>query len=241
MKTWAKLGLGCLVVLVAACIVSIALFFFAGRWVKNQVNRFTGGAAQMAENVKALSELDQKYPFTAPENGEVSEARLQAYIAVCAQVKPVMEPYAGWLKEHEAAKGKEKGGWQDVKKAMTLSAEITAAMSKALEAEHMGPAEFHWIQNAMKQAASEGGTSGGNGERQMLEGSIQVLESQLQNPGLSEADRQKLQGQLDQQKTQLEGLAAGGQVSPNRALYEKYADQLKANDLQQFGALPEVK
>ena len=75
----------------------------------------------------------------------------------------------------------------------------------------------------------------------MLDGSIQVLESQLQNPGLSEADRQKLQGQLDQQKTQLEGLAAGGRVSPNRALYEKYADQLKANDLQQFGALPEVK
>jgi hypothetical protein len=192
MKTWAKAGLGCLVVLVAACIVSIALFFFAGKWALKQINRFTGGAAQMAENVKALSELDQKYPFTPPENGEVNETRLRAYIAVCAQVKPVMEPYAGWLKEHEAAKGKEKGGWQDIKKAVTLSTEITAAMRKALEAEQMGPAEFRWIQNAMKKAASEGG-------------------------------------------------AAGGQVSPNRALYEKYAGQLKANDLQQFGALPEVK
>jgi hypothetical protein len=238
MKTWAKVGIGCLVALLAACIVTIVLFVFAKSWVTHQLNRFTGGAADMANNVKAIEQLDKSYPFTAPENGEVDEARLRAYITVTGEIKKAMNPYADWIKKHQQKSG-EKGDWSDVKKAMTMTAALTAAMKKGLEEEHMSSAEYHWIENAMREASLEPPPSGSgdDAQRQMIEGSIQVLESQMGNPALTESDREALQGQVDRLKAQMAQVSGGGQVSHNRALYEKYEPQLKANDLREFEGL----
>jgi hypothetical protein len=238
MKTWAKVGIGCLVALLAACIVMAGLFIFAGSWVKHQINRFSGGAADMASNVKAIEQLDKSYPFTAPENGEVDEARLRAYIAVTGRIKQAMNPYADWIKQHQHKSG-ETGDWSDVKKAMTMTAALTAAMKKGLEEEHMGSAEYHWIENAMREASSEPPASGGGdqAQRKMIQDSIEVLEAQMSAPGLSESDREALQGQVDKLKGQMAELGGDQQVSHNRALYEKYEAQLKANDLREFEGL----
>jgi ribosomal protein L24 len=232
MKTWAKIGIGCLVVLVAACVISAVVLVVAGKGIKGWFNKWSGGAADMAKNVQAIQKLDKEYAFTPPADGDVDEARLQAYIGVCSDVKAAMAPYAGWIKAHQ---GKQKGDWGDVKKAMSMTNDLTAAMLKGYEQYHMGPQEFHWIESAMRQAGREQGSGKmPEAQQQMIQSSIQVLEEQMNAPGTSEADKAKLQEQVDKLKSQLSEVG-GTEVSHNRALYEKYEAQLKENDLEQFG------
>ncbi len=241
MKTWAKIGIGCLVVILAACVISAIALIFAGKQIRSWVNGLTGGAGDMAANVKAIQKLDEQYPFTEPADGQVTEDRLKAYIAVCAKVKPVMEPYAGWIKSHQQNRD-QKGNWGDVKKAMTMTAQLTAAMKVGLEENKMGPKEFHWIENAMRQALLEAGYATGGGgddaQQKMIRDSIKDYQEKLANPSLTPEEKAGLQEQLDKLKAQ-EAEAAGGsgEVSQNRKLFEKYAAELKANDLQEYGGL----
>lgn len=241
MKTWAKIGIGCLIVILAACVISAVAAIFAGKQIKGWINRVSGGAGDMAANVKAMDKLNEQYPFTEPADGQVTEDRLQAYIAVCAKVKPVMEPYAGWLKEHQKNKD-QKGNWGDVKKAMGMTSQLMAAMKTGLEENKMSPKEFHWIEGVMRQALLETGyAAGGAGDeaqKQMIQSSIKEYEEKLANPALGAEEKAGLQEQLDKLKAQ-EAEAAGGsgEVSQNRKLFEKYAAELKANDLQEYGGL----
>ena len=237
MKTWAKVGIGCLVVLLAACVVSAVMFIFAGAWVKGQINKWTGGVGDMAADAKAIEQIQKEHPFTPPADGQVDEARLEAYIDICRQVKEAMAPYEGWLKEHEAKAGEQKkGDWGDVKTAMKMTSALMGSMRKGMEAHQMSSQEFHWIENAMREASMEVGSGAGSddSQRTMIEGSIQDLESKMAEPGLTQEDKAKLQEQVDGLKGQLAGLGAG-EKSRNRELFEKYAAQLKATDLKEFG------
>jgi hypothetical protein len=236
MKTWAKVGIGCLVVLLAACVISIVMFVFAGAWVKSQINKWTGGVGDMAADAKAIEKIEKEHPFTPPAGGQVDEARLQAYIAICGQVKEAMAPYEGWLKEHESKAGEKKGDWGDVKTAMKMTSALMGSMRKGMQEHQMSSQEFHWIESAMREASMEvgSGAEAGGSQRTMIEDSIKDIESQMAAPGLSEEDRANLQGQVNSLRSQLAELGAG-EKSHNRELFEKYAAQLKATDLKEFG------
>ncbi len=230
-KTWAKVGIGCLVVLVFCCIISIVAGIYTGVGGKiKSIFGGLGGAKQMATDVKAIQNLDTQYPFTAPENGNVEESRLQAYVAVATGIKTAMEPYEGWIKTHQ---NHEKGNWKDVKEALTMSAAYVGAMRKGLDEQKMSPKEYHWIAAKMKEAEEEGGAGPSEAQKQMVDGSVQVLQQQMDQPGTTPEAKAQLQGQIDKLKATLaEG--SGAEASPNRQLYLKYASELKACDLKEF-------
>ncbi len=230
MKTWAKVGIGCLVVLVLACIISAAIFIFAGGWLKNKIKSATGDITQVGKSAAVIKKLDAEYPFTPPSDGQVSEQRLQAYISVCNEAKPAVEEYASWMTAHE---GQKEGHFSDVKQAIELTGKATKSLADALKSHQMSPREFTWIEQTMDQASHEQ-PSGGmtQGQEQV----IKVLEAQMNAPNTSEQDRQNLQAQIDKLKAGTAGQASAN-PSPNVALYERYADQLKACQLGHYGQM----
>jgi hypothetical protein len=231
MKTWAKIGVGCLVVLILSCIIGMVAVVYSGKKVTDLLGGI-GGAKQMAKDIKAMEKLDQDYPFTAPESEEVDEARLQSYITVATGVKTAMAPYEGWIKTHEGKHGQ--GDWKDVKKALTMTAELIGAMKKGLSENQMSSKEFHWIEQRMRAASREsGGASATDAQREMVGSSIKVLEEQMSAPGATPESQAQIQGQIDKLKATLE--EAGGPVSHNRELYLRYEKELQACDLTEFG------
>lgn len=228
MKTWAKVGIGCLVVLILACIISAAVFFFAGGWIKNKIKGATGDIAEMGKSAAVIKQLNTKYPFTPPSNGEVSENRLQAYIAVCNEAKPAVDAYGSWIKSHE---GQEHGNISDVKEAVTRMGAATKAIGDALDAHHMSPREFSWINQTMNEAAREQPADHlTEGQRQL----IKVLQAQVDDPATGEAARKNLEQQIVQLKA---GAGEQEAPSPNAALYKQYEDQLKASQLGPYGEI----
>jgi len=235
MKTWAKIGVGCLVVLLLFCILAIVGGLITGKKLTDLVGGI-GGARQMAKDVKALEQLDKTYDFTPPEDGNVSEERLQGYITAATRVKQAMAPYQGWLKEHEAKGHDQKGDWKDVKKALTLSATLVSAMRQGLEDAKMSSREFRWIEGEMKAASHESGGEGPtDAQRQMVESSVKVLEEQMNAPNTTAEAKAQIQGQIDRLQATL--AEAGGPVSNNRALYLKYQEELVACDLDEFSGI----
>jgi hypothetical protein len=231
MKTWAKIGVGCLVVLILSCVIGIVAVVYSGKKVTDLLGGIVG-AKQMAKDIKAMEQLEQDYPFTPPESDEVDEARLKSYIAVATGVKTAMAPYEGWIKTHESKH--DKGDWKDVKKALTMTSELVAAMSKGLSEQRMNSKEFHWIEQSMRAASREGGGEGAtDAQRQMVDSSVKVLEEQMSAPGATPESKAQLQEQIDKLKATL--AEAGGPVSNNRGLYLQYEKELQACDLTEFG------
>ncbi len=72
MKTWAKIGVGCLVVLILCCVIGIVAVVYSGKKVTDLLGGI-GGARQMAKDIKAMEQLEKDYPFTPPESGDVDE------------------------------------------------------------------------------------------------------------------------------------------------------------------------
>ncbi len=230
MKTWAKVGIGCLVVLVLACIITAAVFFFAGGWVKNKIKSATGDIAQVSKSAAVIKNLDAKYPFTPPSDGRVNEQRLQAYISVCNEAKPAVDEYTSWMTAHE---GQKEGHFSDVKQAMELTGKAYKSLADALTSHKMSPREFTWIEQTMDQASHEQPSGGMTQGQQQV---IKVLEAQMNDPNTSEQDRQKLQAQIDKLKAGAGGQGAANQ-SPNAELYQRYATQLKACQLGHYGQM----
>ncbi len=115
---------------------------------------FTGWAA-VAKNVvvlgwrgNAMVNLAKRTPFTPPAAGGVSENRLEAYLTVCARIKPLGDRIDEWEAAHSAPgrrvsfKGRAAG----------LVGTFLRELDLALEEQRMGPAEFAWIEGRMRQA-----------------------------------------------------------------------------------------
>jgi hypothetical protein len=152
MKTWAKVGIGCLAVLLVSCCIAGVVFIFAGAWVKSRVEKFAGTALGFGDNVQAMQQLDRKFSFTPPEGGALDEGRLRDYLSVCAHVKKTAAPYEAYAQAHQG----EKKDLRDVPKLVEMTNQVTESMRQALEANRMSPSEFYWIRMALMEA--EGGS-----------------------------------------------------------------------------------
>lgn len=219
-----KIAIGCLVALLVACVVAAVVLFFVGKagW-----NIFGG----VAKDAMAIQKLDETYKFSEPADGLVQEERLQAYIEICALVKPEVEKLQAFSKSREGAK---EGSWSDAKDALRLTTGLTTAMRKGLEEQKMSPTEFHFVGNAMRSARIAVESSGEGqtldaAQRKAKEEMIASFEGLLANPGLPQEQRDEIQGQLDQIRQELE---AAPEVDPNGALYLKHRERLDAVDLE---------
>jgi hypothetical protein len=219
-----KIAIGCLVALLLACIVAIVVMVFVG---KGAWNIFGG----VAKDAMAIQKLDETYKFSEPSDGLVPEERLEAYIEVCALVRPEVEKLQAFSKSREGAK---EGSWSDAKDALKLTTGLTTAMRKGLEEQKMSPAEFHFVGNAMRSAriavesAGEGQTLD-PAQRKMKEEMLARIEGILANPSLPQEEREENQRMVDQIRQELE---ATPDVDPNGALYLKHRERLDTVDLE---------
>lgn len=241
MKTWAKIAIGCLVVLVLCCVVLAGTFIFAGAWLKSKLGGFFGGAYETGQNISAIQKLDQQYPFSEPADGALSEAQLQAYLGICQKVKAVAEPLKADLQEMGSG---DEAKMDDANRAMAATSAITQALKEGLEQTQMGPAQFAWIEQtayaALEEAPSEGGSDiqGMEGFEAMTRASLEVLEPQLNDPNLTPEQRAALESQIAELKGQLgQGAAPSGGVSPNAELAGRYRQQLEEYDVREFTAM----
>lgn len=224
MKTWAKVLSVILAVLVLMCIAG-------GFWLFNsdagkKILGFGGDVTKLGKSAKSTEQLEKKIPFKVPADGVVPEERLKVYIAVCTQMKPQVEPFNKWVREHEG----QKGDFWDATEAIKLISSLIATMHDALEKNGMNPREFSWIQAQMRMAARNvAGARATTTESQML----QTLKDQAAKPGLSSTEKQALLDKIADFEKQIQGQAERA-ATPNEILYAKYADQLKACDLGEF-------
>lgn len=219
-----KIAIGCLVALLLACIIAIIAMIFLGKAGWNMFGGFAKDAA-------AIQKLDQTYAYSEPADGLVPEDRLQAYIAVCAKVKPTVDKLQEFTKSKQ---GQNAGSWSDAKDAVKYTAALIGAMKQGLEEQKMCPKEFHFIGNTMRTASfgasdEAGGQSLDPAQRQAKEMMLKNLEGLLTNPSLAQEQRDEIQGQVDQLRQELE---QSQPADPNAALYAKYKDRLKEVDLQ---------
>jgi hypothetical protein len=226
-----KIAIGCLIALVVACLISAAVMVVGGAWVKSKVGGLMGGFMDTGKNAQAIQKLDQTYPFTAPADGQVTEDRLVAYIAVCAKAKPIADQFRDFEKTKS---GENKGDMKAVSDAAKLMGDLTGAIRQGLEEQKMGPREYHFIGGQMRMAAGTapeegGGQPLGEAQRQTKETMLKNLEGLLATPNLPQAQREEIQGQVDQIKGEL---GQSQPANPNQALYLKYKDRLKQVDLQ---------
>ncbi len=114
---------------------------------------FTGWAT-IAKNVavlawrgNAVTSLARRTPFTPPSDARVSEQRLEAYLQVCDRIKRFGDRIDEWEAAHsDGRRVAFKGG------AAGLVETYLREFHLALEQQHMGPAEFAWIEGRMRQA-----------------------------------------------------------------------------------------
>jgi hypothetical protein len=233
MKTWAKFAIGCLALLLLACIILAIIGFFMYKRGSNLFG-FLGGAYDTGKNVVSIQKLDQQYPFSPPADGTLQEKRLQAFLGVCQGVKTVAEPLKAGLEQAE-----QESQGEAAKKVAAATAGITQSMREGLERAKMSPSEFRWISDtayaALEEASYEGGSAiqGMEGFEAMGRESLKALEPQLDNPNLTAEQREALEGQIAAIKEQLgQGAAPAGEgTSANAALAERYRQQLEDYDI----------
>lgn len=232
MKTWAKIAIGCLVVLVVFCVIAILAMVFAGSWLKEKWGGFIGDAVKTGQNVAAIQQLDQKHPFAEPADGTLSEPQLQAFLGACQKAKAVVLTHQEGLQMAQSGSG---DGAADAKKILEATNALTTAFKEGLEESGMGPAEFRWISQTAFEALASGaveGASGMEGIQAMAAESLKVLDEQLKDPNLTPEMRQALESQIAEIRAQA-GQGASS-TNPNAALVERYRSQLEASDLREF-------
>ena len=229
MKTIAKVGVGCLVALLLVCLVGAGVFFFAGNWVRSKAKGVFGDFVAVQKSAEAGQKLNEKYPFTEPADGAVTEDRLEVYLSVCGEIKPAADRYEAWVRSKQ---GHKQGDFKDAKEAMNLTAGVMEAAANAMDRHAMSPREFLWIQSAMSEAAAAPkGPSLTEGQQQL----IRVLQSQVDNPDTPEDQREQLRGQIEQIRGEAGAEAAPS--GPNAELYARYADRLREAEPTGLGAL----
>jgi hypothetical protein len=144
MRRSEKAAVGCSLVLLAGA-VAAAVLYFSG-WatiIKNVV--VLGGRGS------AMVDLAKRTPFTPPSGAGVSEERLRAYLEVCGRIRPFGDEIDEWEAEHSR---KVPPGTPSFKgSAAGLVEDYLREFKSALEDQRMGPTEFAWIGDRMRQAA----------------------------------------------------------------------------------------
>ena len=236
-----KIAVGCLVALLLVCVISAVAIYVKRDWISEKFSGLFGGALDTGRSVAAIQKLDKDFPFTEPSNGEVSEERLAGYISICETLQPLVEKMEALDKNKS---GSQQGSWKEAKEAIGTMSDFMKALKVGLETHRMSPREFNFIEEAMRQAASEAEelpADSAQGDdvlarRRTLENMIQEYEKQVEKLQPGESGRAEIEAEISRLKGELEG-AGGGLAGPNVKLYIKHRAKLQACDLKGFGAM----
>jgi hypothetical protein len=100
-----------------------------------------------------LVELGKQERFKPAPQAMVTEERLKSYLQVCGRIKPFGDQIDQWEAEHS---GDGLGGKRTFKGgAAGLVADYLRELNAALQEQRMGPAEFAWLGDRMRQAGGD--------------------------------------------------------------------------------------
>jgi len=225
MKAGKKIAIGCLIALLAGCLIAAAL----GWWLFGD---FIKQAVEMSTNTSAIQQLDQTHAFTRPADGKVGEERLSAYIDICAAVKPHIDALDTFDEDHGGAEG---GSFEAAKQGLGIFSDMMKSWRESLESARMSPSEFFFIMEAMEDAAHASAHQDdtvADSHRNM----IRMLEQQMADPTLTGAERSDVEEKLEEYRARLEE-AKSTRPDPNVALYRKYISRLQEVRLGEAGEM----
>jgi hypothetical protein len=230
--TGGKIAIGCGIALLVVGLVVVLTVGAGIFWVK-------GKAESIAAEQKQIQDFQaeaNKNSFTEPEDGVISEPRLQKFIEVRKNV------YDVYLKNETAIKSmkdKKEGDIGDVRKAFAVMNEIRLAQAKAQAAQGMSDDEYAFLVRqvyksswAAQVAQSTGGKSvseaAGQAYDQAAEQMRKAAESGAPKDEASRKALEKGMKDLEKQASDVPEAATSLDVPPaNVALFRKYEADLK--------------
>ena len=215
MRTWVKVVLGIAAGLAAMLVLLAVLMVRTGRW--EQAKQFSGGMLRLTAGAKAMERYEKEHPFHVPADGRIAPARLEAYLEVCAALKPYEAPYKRWMADHLGTKG----DFKDAAVVLSFMGEIAGLLQRELWARQMSTREFAWTHRAVWEARRE--LAGRAGSPRAAE-ALGLLRRTAQDPQMPAALRAKLASDLQRLES------AEKALSPNAALLEGRLQRLAEVD-----------
>jgi hypothetical protein len=234
MKPWLKVVLGCFAVAVIGLFLMVAGLIGFGYWAKNKVNEVTAGGQEVEDARKTANAV----PFSRPDRGIVSEARLVKFIAIRASVYSVYEKYRGEIENRmEKVKEGKSLDFGDISTGLTLIGELHRAEALALAKQGMSEDEYAFITGELYRSmwmdfgGSEATKKAIRDASQAAKSAADAVKHADANGSLPPEAREAIaQAQAEiaagtEQATR--GLSTPGTAPENVALFKKYEADLR--------------
>lgn len=158
-----KLLGGCLIVLILAAIATAAALFFGYRFARPYIDSATSYFDRVRELPAVADRIENKTPYSPPENAELTERQVQRFVAVQDQVRQALGTRWSELEARASAfqqKAKESGGSLSLGDLAAVFSDLgsvfleaRAAHVDALNAQKFSAAEYRWVRLRMYEAA----------------------------------------------------------------------------------------
>jgi hypothetical protein len=218
-----KISLACAAILTLSCVASILVLSFTDVGAS-----FFKPAFEVIARSRSVSALSQKYPFTPPPDGIVSESRLEAYLAVCERAKPASEALEAWLHGPRGGRGPARVARRPFLRGegASLASAFFLELARGLDAQRMSFDEFLWIRNRLQFGSAVSPDRGHEEELRLEMEKLRELAADPQTP----PDAKK---SLEQHIRSLDALpwAPGPTREANRALYARHQGCIEASRL----------
>lgn len=230
-KVLIGVGIGCGALVLIAIIGMVAV----GVWAKGKVEGVAQGSEKMQEQEKRITQLNERYAFTPPPQGQpilLEEDRLKDYFAIRAAMKPVLAEYEEKGKKFEKQPGEQANlneGLEALGLVMEMMGTVRSKWLDQLESKKMSPQEFYAISAAVFSSGL--GVEMGNwkqNERKMYEQLKAEMERQAADEANDPTSREEARQQAKEMEAKLAALPPEDAPPPESAkIHEANAELLK--------------
>jgi hypothetical protein len=230
---------GCLTAALVVVALVLVAALLVGPTLYREGKAFVEPVMAMAKIEEALDELDQEFRFTATEGDlEMAEDRLQAFLAVRRELKPL---YESWREAVSRIEREHRDSWQGAKEAVASTRHVMTGQVSALRSGRMSPAEFLWLEELVYErwlpvVEGEVAHDGSEEIRTLTEQDLEFIDGLERRFGGSKAltaVRRRLQGRLaapgETGRPVVPGIA-----SPTQELLWRHRSEIEELDLARY-------
>ncbi len=209
MSTGVKVVLiGCGLLFVIAIIALGVGGYFAKKYVGEGIESVKNViGSEDSEYGKKVIELSQKYPFTPPSDGVITENQLQRFLNVRKSLYSIYKNHEGEFAKLQDPKGP---GVDTAFKGFSMMNELRKTQTDALEAQKMSMEEYKfmvttvyvtWATKATKDVAPAM-----NSAAEDFKKSIESIDSQIADSSIPEAAKEQLRRTKEMMQSQLDSI-----------------------------------
>jgi hypothetical protein len=228
----AKIAIGCGVVTLLAGIAVVVAVFGAAWWAKGKIQEAAGEQQQIQE---LHDKANAAHPFTRPEDGVISEDRLEAFLAIRRKVFAVYEKHED---EIEAIGKKRQAGLGDLRTGFNLINEVRLAQAQAQADVGMSDDEYAFMVEQVYKSAwasAVADQTGGKSVSEAASGAMEEAARQMEQTGTAEGVPEEAREQMEEGARRMQAQAAEARahaqetdVPPqNIALFRKHKDEIQ--------------